>query len=83
MAIPVAGGMPRWLGRRAAVARAACGGGSGGGGSGGMQPRLGRYATAAAPACATILAIMPTLIEPTPAGIPCQDALPISLRAVA
>ena len=53
--------------------------------SGRMRRRLGLHATAAAPACATILAIMPTSIEPTPAGIRSQDALPaevISLVAL-
>ena len=61
-----------------------------------MRQRLGRhgwYATAALPACATILAIMPTSTEPIPARVPCQDAIPAevppddalppSIRAVA
>ena len=38
--------------------------------------RLGRHATAALPACATILSIMPTCTEPIPARVPCQDAIP-------
>ena len=59
------------LGRHGPATRAACGGGSGG-----MQPRLGRQlgrhaaadranASAAPPACATILAIMPISIDLT------------------
>ena len=48
-----------------------------------MRRRLGRHAAAALPACATILAIMTTSTEPTPAEIPCQDALPATIRAVA
>ena len=61
-------------------------------GSGGMRrrigdsaPRLGRqlrrHATAAPPACATILAIMPTSTEPIPARLPCQDAIPAEIQA--
>ena len=65
-------------GRHATAARAACDGGSGG-----MRRRLGRlgrYATAALPACATILAMMPTSTEPIPARVPCQDAIPADAR---
>ena len=75
-------------GRHAPATRAACPGNSGGmrrrigrhaaaGGSlGGLDRRLRRHATAAPPACATILAIMPTSTEPIPARVPCQDAIP-------
>ena len=76
---------------RPVQSRAACDGNSGG-----MRRqlgRLGRHATAALPACATILAIMPTSTEPIPARVPCQDAIPAevppddalppSIRAVA
>ena len=38
--------------------------------------RLGQHATAALPACATILAIMPTPTEPIPAEVPPHDAPP-------
>ena len=44
--------------------------------TGGRDRPLGRPVTAAAPACATILAIMPTPTEPIPARVPCQDAIP-------